>query len=188
MTTEDSRIIALLLARDERALDALTKQYGRLGRKTAKDILHSEEDAAEVWNDTLMHIWNAVPPAHPHNLAAYLCTAARRLALQRLEKQNTQKRGGGQPVLSLDAVPEQCSPADSSVEQCMERAMMLDAVNRFLGSLSPDARTVFLEHYGAGKTVSEIAAEFHLSRSKVTVTLMRTRIRLRKRLTEEGWL
>ena len=91
-------------------------------------------------------------------------------------------------MLSLDAVPEQCHPTDSPVEQLMERSMMLDAVNRFLGDLSPDARTIFLEHYGAGKTVSEIAAEFHLSRSKVTVTLMRTRIRLRKKLTEEGWL
>ena len=188
MTTEDSRILEMLFARDEKALHVLTRQYGRAGRKIAREILHSEADAEEVWNDTLLHLWNAVPPAKPDDLFAYICTIAKRLSLQRLEKRNAIKRGGGQPELSLEAISERHLSAASPVEELMERSMMLDAVNRFLSAQSPDARTIFLEHYGAGKTVSEIAAEFQLTRSKVTVTLMRTRVRLRKYLSEEGWL
>ena len=188
MTTEDSRLIRMLEQRDEQVLHLLTKQYGRAGRKIARDILHSEADAEEIWNDALLHLWNAIPPAKPDDLFAYLCTAVRRLSLQRLEKKNTQKRGGGQPELSLEAISEKHHPQSNDVEELMERAMMLDSVNRFLTALSPDARTIFLEHYGTRKTVSEIAAEFHISRSKVAVTLMRTRIRLRKAMHEEGWL
>ena len=136
----------------------------------------------------MMHVWNAIPPAKPDNLFAYLCTAVRRLAYQRLEKRDAKKRGGGLSELSLEAISERRNPPGQGVEELIDEMLMVEAIQRFLDTLSPDARTIFVDHYGNGRTIREIAEAFRLSFSKVAVTLMRTRIRLRKYLEEEGWL
>ena len=186
--TKDRDILALLEARDESALKALSAQYGGACRNLAAQILHSEEDAQEVFNDALMAVWRAVPPAMPDDLFAYLITAVRRLAYQRLEKRNAKKRGGGLSALSLDAVPEQMHPAEGSVEPLIDAMLLQEAVTRFLNRLSPDARTIFVHRYTNGKSVAEIAEAFQISQSKVTVTLMRTRRKLKQFLKEEDWL
>lgn len=189
MTTDDQQILALLMQRDERALQVLTAQYAAPCTRIAMRILGDAHDAEEIWNDALMHIWNAVPPAEPENLAAYLKTAVRNLALRRKEQYGAAKRGGGAQAVSLDDLPEYRQPAaDNAVEQALEDAMLAEAVNRFLRTLSPDARTVFVHHYGNGRTIREIAEAFCISQSKAAVSLMRSRIRLRKYLKKEGWL
>lgn len=186
--TEDKQILRLFAERDEAALRALSAQYGGACRNLAAKILGNEEDAQEVWNDALMAMWHAIPPTEPDNLFAYLRTTVRNLSYQRLEKRNAQKRGSGLPALSLHALNEQQQPSANPVEQAIDEAMMVDAVNRFLATLEPDERTVFIERYGNHKTVAEIAAGYHISRNGITLRLMRTRRKLRKFLSEEGWL
>ena len=189
MTTNDQQIIELLKRRDEAALSELTRQHGKACTRLAKQILGTDEDAKEVWNDALLAIWNAIPPAEPENLAAYLRTAVKRLALQRQQKQHAQKRGGGEVPVSLEGMPEQTLPVQqSSVEQLMEGRMLEEAVNRFLASLPKETRTIFVHHYGNGRSIREIAEAFGITQSKVAVTLMRTRLKLRKYLNGEGWL
>lgn len=188
IATEDKQILALFAARDEKALRAVSKKYGGAGRNIAANILHSEEDAKEVWNDTLLSLWNAIPPAEPEDLFAYLCTVLRRHAYQKREKQRAKKRGGGLPELSLDDAAARQQPAKVSVEQIMDEALMTEAVNRFLSTLTPEARTIFLHRYVNGKSVGEIADAFAITYSKVAVTLMRTRLKLRKFLNGEGLL
>lgn len=184
----DREILELLQRRDESALKQLTAAHGDRCIRLAKKILGNDEDAAEVWNDALLHIWSAIPPAKPANLGAYLRTAVKRLALQRLEKRSAAKRGGKEGTVSLDAIPADLQPSCSTVERLMEERMLDDAVNRFLSSLPKETRTIFVHHYGNGRSIREIAEAFDISQSKVAVTLMRTRIRLRKYLIEEGWL
>jgi len=188
MKLKDRQILELLCARDERALSELTRQHGKEGLRLAKKILGNEEDAAEVWNDALLHIWNAIPPARPENLAAYLRTAVKRLALQRLEKRTAKKRGGGESPVSLEALPQHMQPAQRTVEQLMEERILDEAVNRFLASLPKETRTIFVHHYGNGSSIREIAEAFGITQSKVAVTLMRTRLKLRQYLNGEGWL
>ena len=184
----DRQILELLHQRDEAALKALTEQHSAACIRLAKRILGDDSDAAEVWDDALLHIWNAIPPAEPDNLAAYLRTAVKRLALQRREAQQAKKRGGGETAVSLEAIPENLQPAHSSVEQLMEERMLDEAVNRFLSTLPKEARTIFVHHYGNGRSIREIAEAFDITQSKVAVTLMRIRIKLRKYLNGEGWL
>lgn len=54
----DREILDLLCERDERALSRITRQYGKACRNLAAKLLHSEQDAEEVFNDALMQIWN----------------------------------------------------------------------------------------------------------------------------------
>ncbi|MBR5371235.1 MAG: sigma-70 family RNA polymerase sigma factor [Oscillospiraceae bacterium] len=185
---EDRRIIELFADRDETALHELSGKYGGACRNIAAKILGSEEDAKEVFNDAMLNLWNAIPPACPDDLFKYLCTVVRRLSLQRLEKRRAQKRGGGRQALSLDDENVMQVPAAETVEAVLNESMTVDAVNRFLETVSYDARTIFIQRYGNGRSVREIAALYHISQSKVLVSLMRTRNRLKIWLKEEGWL
>ncbi len=190
ITMNDRQILALLQRRDESALAALTAAYRPMGLRIARNILQSDEDAEEVWNDALLNLWNAVPPAEPDDLGAYLHTAVRHLALKRLEKRQARKRGGGRAETSLDALPEHRHPASGgkTVEELMEARMLEEAVNRFLSTLPEETLTIFVHHYGNHRSFTEIAKAFGISRSKVAVTLMRVRKKLRQYLNEEGWL
>ena len=57
-----------------------------------------------------------------------------------------------------------------------------------LDGLSSDARTIFVERYTRLTPVSEIAGKFGVSESKVKITLMRVRKKLKTYLKKEGWL
>ena len=182
----DEAIISLLEMRDESALRAIERQYGGPSRNIACQILGSEEDAQEIFQDTLLRIWNAIPPEKPENLFAYLCTVVRRLAYNKREMQRAEKRGGGQQALALDELREITDASD--VEDAVSEHMLQDAVNRFLAGCTADARTIFIQRYGNLRSVAEIADAYQISESKVKVTLLRTRKKLRTYLKKEGFL
>lgn len=62
---DDSRITNLLFSNDERGLDEVRKKYGSLIGRICGSVLRSREDAEECVNDTLMAVWNAIPPERP---------------------------------------------------------------------------------------------------------------------------
>lgn len=58
----DQDIIALYLARSERAIVETATKYGSYLTAIAYRILHSEGDAEEVVNDTYHSAWRSIPP------------------------------------------------------------------------------------------------------------------------------
>lgn len=186
-TVTDEAIVRLLEQRNETALREIESQYGGAGRNIAAQILGNEEDAQEIFQDTLMRLWNAIPPEHPDNLFAYLCTVLRREAYNRQRVQNAKKRGQGQQTLVLDELHEVI--ADSrSVEDVVAAHLLHDAMNRFLEGLKREARIIFIQRYGNMRPITEIAGFYGLSESKVKVSLMRTRKKLKAYLEKEGLL
>ena len=59
---EDSAIIDLYWAREERALSETDTKYGGYCRSIAHNILRNREDTEECVSDTWLHAWNAMPP------------------------------------------------------------------------------------------------------------------------------
>ena len=88
----DEEIIKLFEARDEKGISAAGERYGKLLRSVARGILRSEQDAEECESEALLRAWNSIPPARPERLCAYLCRIARRLALDRYDYNNADKR------------------------------------------------------------------------------------------------
>ena len=68
----DKDIIQLYLNRDQRALSATAKKYGKYCTSIAKNILGNNEDAEECVNDTYLSTWNSIPPTIPTILSAFL--------------------------------------------------------------------------------------------------------------------
>lgn len=184
---DDNQIILLFNLRNEQALAETAKKHGTVCRKTAGKILSSEQDIEECVNDALMQAWNTIPPQRPSNLAAFLVTITRNIALNRWKHEQRFKRGGGQITLVLDELSD-CIYSSEDVAETIDKRLLVQSLEAFLDSLTYDARTIFVQRYIAMLSVSEIADRYQLSESKVKVTLMRVRKKLRKYLKQEGWL
>ena len=187
MQVKDEAIIQLFFERNERAISAAERKYGRGCRKIAMDVLGNPQDAEETVNEMWLRVWNSIPPAKPENLFAFLSASVRNCALNRAESNSSQRRGGGAAALALEELSF-CVAGSESVEGTVDYHMLLAAYERFLDSLSSDVRTIFVERYTNLRTSREIAAEFRITESKVRVTLMRTRKKLRAYLEKEGLL
>ena len=64
-TSEDSRIVEMFFARDERAISAVSDKYGAALRRIAMNILGDDGLAEECENDAYLKAWNTIPPNDP---------------------------------------------------------------------------------------------------------------------------
>lgn len=182
---EDRKILELYFERQERAIEETDKKYGRYCHSISYNILESHEDAAEIVNDTYLKVWNTVPPKKPDPLKPYVGIITRNLSLNRWESHNAKKRGG-QTALALDELGECISDSDKR-EDIGESVVLSDAINRFLKGLTKDARRLFVCRYFYMSSISDIAKGFGLKESAVTMSLSRTRGKLKSFLEKEGF-
>ena len=133
-------------------------------------------------NDTYLKAWNTIPPKEPNPLKPYLGTISRNLALNAYDAQHAQKRGGEVPLV-LEELEECVSGGDDFVEELM----LQQALNSFLGQLPAKCRKIFVRRYWYTSPISEIAADFGMSQSAVSMLLMRTRGKLKNYLESEGF-
>ena len=126
---EDSAIVSLYWARDERALRASEEKYGNYCRTIARRILGDPEDADECVNDTWLGAWSSIPPHRPAVLSAFLGKLTRRISLNRWRDRTRDKRGGGELPLALDELAE-CIPAPrDNVERVVELMELARAID-----------------------------------------------------------
>lgn len=182
---EDKKIIKLLWARAEGAIEALAQKFGQRLLSTARNILGNFQDAEESVSDTYLAVWNAVPPAKPDPLSGFVYKIGRNLALKRLRANRAQKRDGTYDV-SLEELAG-CIPG-RSLEDDFDARQLGRAIDAFLGTVSKDSRIIFLRRYWFGDSVKEIAKHFDMSENAVSVRLSRTRDKLKAYLMKEGFL
>lgn len=182
---DDKQIVALYWERSETAISETAQKYGKYCRYIALNILHNDEDSEECVNDTYLRAWNNIPPHRPAVLKTYLGKITRNLSLDRYEKLNAEKRNSGQMSLVFEELQE-CLPSLESTESMIEEITLTDILNRFLSSLSSEQRKVFMRRYWYLSPIKEIAAEYGMSESKVKMSLLRSRNKLKKMLEKEG--
>ena len=180
----DERIIELYFERSEEAIAETERAYGRYFRYVARCILQNEEDCAEIVNDTYAKVWTLIPPEKPQNLKAFIGNITRQLSINRLEGYLSQKRNGGQYPIALHELEECVS--EGGADLCDEIALR-DSLNRFVKELTDDARRIFIKRYWHMLPISDIAEQMGVGKSKVKMTLMRTRNKLKKHLIKEGF-
>ena len=183
---QDSQIIELYNARDERAIAESACKYGAYCTSIAQNILHNMQDSEECVNDTWLVTWNSIPPASPPVLKHYLGKITRNLSLNRYKAKNRDKRGGGQVELALDELAEVAAPGQD-VQSQMERYAFSTAFDRFLRALPERECSIFIRRYYHLDSVESIAARYGLRTENVFKILSRTRKKLKIFLEEEGF-
>ncbi len=183
---EDSAIVALYWARDQRAITESSDKYGAYCASIARNILESPEDADECVSDTWYRAWNAIPPQRPALLSAFLGRITRNLAFDRWRRQNSAKRGGGETALVLEELGD-CISGTDDVQQQLDARALADDINAFLGSLPPEKRRLFLRRYWYADSLAVLAKRIGKTENHVAVSLHRIRKQLRDYLLERGY-
>ncbi len=182
---EDTEIVNLYWKREERAVEETAKKYGNYCYSIAYNILSNHEDSEESVNDTYVETWNAIPPHRPMILSSFLGKITRRIAIDKWRSDHAQKRGGGEISSVLDEL-EECVAYEDSAERHLEKQMLAQAINDFLGTLSGTERKIFVRRYFYMDPVESVCKRFGYSESKVKSVLFRIREKLRTYLRREG--
>ena len=183
---DDNALLKLYLARSELAVEATEEAYGAYCHTIASRILGNEEDAEETVNDTWLHAWNSIPPQQPRHFRAYLAKLTRNLAFDRYRKQTADKRGGTSLCAALDEL-DGCLPSEETAESALDAKELQESIEAFLNTLSSREEEIFLRRYFYVEEITDIAARFGLKENNVLTILSRTRNKLKKHLTKEGY-
>ena len=184
---EDEKIVDLYWKRDPNAIKHTAAKYGRYCTSIAANILGSDQDAEECVNDTWLSAWNAMPVHRPQVLSVFLGKIIRNHAFNRYRQNHAKKRGGSEIPAILDELAE-CIPTACDVEQETEYKELLAAIDSFLESLSTQKRSLFVCRYWYSDSISSIAKQRDMRENSVSMTLLRTRTKLREYLKERGFI
>ena len=182
---DDSEIIELFVARSEHAVNELHEKYGKLCMHLARSILRDMSEAEECVNDAYLGVWNAIPPAQPQILSAFVCRITRNLALKRLEYLNAAKRSRSRTI-NLDELDE-CINDDSTIESRCDDRELAALINKFLASLDKTKCDIFVLRYWYNASINDISLKYGFSQSKVESILYRLRQRLKKHIDVKGY-
>lgn len=180
---DDEKIIDLFFARSEDAILELEHKYGRVLHSLSFRILNDSQDAEECINDAYLGVWNAIPPARPRKLLAFVCRIVRNISIKRYKKNTAAKRNSHYDVAieELDG----CLVSPTSVEKEMEDRELTKIIEAFLDTLSREDRVIFIRRYWFFDTYSDIADSVGLTEKNVSVRLTRIRDKLRKYLLKK---
>lgn len=183
---QDEQIVELYFNRDESAITETQNKYERYLTKIAYNVLADFEDSKESVNDTYLAAWNSMPPHRPNVLSVYLGKLTRRISIDIFRKRNRDKRKASQYALSLEELGE-CVPALDGPEEAMDSQLLADAINKFLRSISEDARNAFIGRYYFLDPLKTVAGYCGMSEAKAKSLLFRTRCGLKEYLKKEGF-
>ena len=180
--SEDSQIIALYIARDERAISETDTKYGSYCRTISIRIVNDSRDAEECVSDTYMKTWNSIPPQQPESLGAFLGRIVRNISLDCYRRKNARKRQG-------DSIPfeelSECLP-DTRDDADELRGAVAQSLNEFLGSLPEEQRIYFMRRYYMNEPLTLIAERYGISANKLGVIMHRLRKKFKDKLIKDG--
>lgn len=181
---EDERIIDLFFERSEQAIKELSDKYGRVLMKVAMNALGSVQDAEECVNDAYLGVWNAIPPARPKPLLAFVCRIARNISINRYYSKGFKHiRTGCEEC--IDELENLLGSSDS-VENEVEERILSGYIDEFLQSRNEIDRMIFVRRFFYMDTCADIAKASHLSSGAVRTRLSRMKADLKKYLVKKG--
>lgn len=179
---DDERIVELFFERSEQAIKELDIKYGKLCHGLSYNILNSRQDAEECVNDAYLGAWNAIPPAKPDPLQAYICKIVRNISLKLYHRKGAAKRGGA--CESAMEEMEACLAAPNTVEDEVEAKELARIIESFLDALTEENRVIFMRRYWFFDAYADIAERVGLTEKNVSVRLTRIRKQMKNYLIE----
>ena len=91
---EDRQLMKDILRRVPDALDRLHKRYRAVLKSIIMQVLHDEAEADDVLQEVFLQVWDRAPSysSGKGKLVSWLCTLARRRAIDRLRQQSAYRR------------------------------------------------------------------------------------------------
>ncbi len=177
----DEKMLLLMCSGDEEGLKYAMSAYSRLVYSIAAGILSSEEDRAEVVNDTFYKVWRARRDIDLNraSLKAYIAMVARSCALSKLRQ-----------VRQCEPLPDNESDLGIDVDFSSDESARLNEkiIAECISGMPSPEREIFISRYYFEKPIAEIARELGLKEKRVEYLLYKGRRRLRTALIKGGIL
>ena len=184
---DDDSIVQLYFARDEKAIAETDLKYKNYLFSVALSIVNDREDSRECLNDTYLAAWNAIPPAKPVSLRAFLTVILRRIAINRDYSKNRKGQVPSEMTLSLTELSEVLSE-DEGVETVLDTAALAAVISEFARDLPGRRQYIFMARYYMCMPIDKIVGDLGVSRSTVQKELSAIRSALKEKLESEGYL
>ena len=177
---QEQEMIAQLLQKDERGMEALLLHYGPLMRYVIAPILPDAHDQADCVSEVTVRVWEKIGQfdAGRGSWNAWLTAVARNTALNYARKN---ARHGG-----LDDIPPNTPSPEPTPEEVVLQKERQAALRSALEKLSPKDRTLFYRKYYYLQSTAQIASGLGLTERAVEGRLYRLKQRLRKTLGGEA--
>ncbi len=186
-TMSDEQIVALYWQRDEQAIRQTDIKYKKFLLSVAYNIVRDVCDSEECLNDTYIGAWNAIPPARPTLLQAFLATIMRRTAIDCYKARKRQKRVASELTVSLSEVEDFISVDDDMYSQTDAKELGR-VISDFVRSLSERRMYIFMSRYYIARPIKEIARLLGCSESTVNKEIAAIKCDLREKLEKEGYV
>ena len=186
-TMSDEQIVELYWQRDEQAIKETDIKYKKFLLSVAINIVHDMCDSEECLNDTYIGAWNAIPPARPVALQAFLGAIMRRTAIDRFRTNNRQKRVASEFTLSLSEL-EDFIADDSDMNAEIEAKELGKIISNYVRSLPDRQMYIFVGRYYFAEPIVKICEELGCSISTAKREIKSIKIGLKEKLESEGFI
>lgn len=190
-STPDSELVSFATQGDLSAFEELARRHSPKIYSLAMRMLHHEQDAEDVTQQTFLSAIEALPRFRGESsVLTWLLRIASHAALKVIRKRK------GLETVSLEESTESPDPYSTvphpeyiadwrqSPEDLVERHEIRGLMDAALDSLEEKHRLVFLLRDVQGLSIRETAEALGLSESNTKVRLLRARLQLREQLTQ----
>jgi RNA polymerase sigma-70 factor, ECF subfamily len=156
---EDQQLMNGILRRLPEALERLYKRYRVVLKSIIMQVLHDETEADDVLQEVFLQVWNRAPSysSGKGKLMSWLCTLARRRAIDRLRQHSAYRR-------ATDRYEVSCNHSDKGIDEShtVEREAFRDdlrsLLDQQLNTLPPNQQQVIRLAFLEEKSQREISA------------------------------
>ena len=182
----DEQIVELYWQRNERAIKETDIKYKSFLLSVANNIVNDIGDSEECLNDTYLGAWNAIPPARPTMLQAFLATIMRRTAIDCYKSRKRQKRIASELTVSLSEL-EGIISDDGDICSEIDSKELGSVINDFLRSQSDRRAYIFMSRYYFARPIKEIAKLLEVSEATINKEIAAIKRSLKEKLEKEGY-
>jgi RNA polymerase sigma-70 factor, ECF subfamily len=156
---EDQQLMNGILRRLPEALERLYKRYRVVLKSVIMQVLHDETEADDVLQEVFLQVWDRAPSysSGKGKLMSWLCTLARRRAIDRLRQHSAYRR-------ATDRYEVSCNHSDKGIDEShtVEREAFRDdlrsLLDQQLNTLPPNQQQVIRLAFLEEKSQREISA------------------------------
>ena len=175
---EDAELMNGLLRRDPEALAQLHQRNRAILRSVIMQVLHDDAEADDVLQEVFLQVWDRAESYSPRKgkLVSWLCTLARRRAIDRLRQHSAYRR-------ATDRYEVSCNHADKAVDEThtVEREACQDDLRNLLEqqmkTLPPNQERVIRLAFFENRSQREISV---LTRTPLGTVKTRIELGIRK--------
>ena len=184
-------LVALAVAGDARAFEAIMRRHNRLMFRTARSVLRDDAEAEDAVQEAYLKAWRALPGFRAESrLSTWLVRIVMNQALSRLRRRHGVVVPFGALGPAEGAQEDHPMQSDSpghqnDPEDAARRAELARVVERHIDRLPEQFRTVFVLRALEEMSAQEVAQALHIPEATVRTRFFRARAQLREALSRD---